>query len=160
MLIFKTTFLSFAAMLAFTMVLSITHAPEASAGSMESARRLIDLLDLQAQLEETVIKSVDTAKDRLLKRGVPSKTVERVANALKAEMLESTPELMEEIAVTYADEFSEKELTDLITFYETPTGQKYVASQRSLKAKQTGAVSAWLQSVRERALARMQEAQV
>lgn len=149
---FKSTLSILVATIAFLGV----HVSSASAGSMESARRLVDLLGLQTELESTIIQSVDSAKTTLLQRGVPSETVNEVASALKAEMLESMPELIEEISTTYADEFTEPELQDLISFYESPTGQKFAASSKALKGKQEEAARAWLQQVQQRALARLQ----
>lgn len=134
------------------LALSLLISQNSYAGTMESARRLIDLLDVPAALEETIIASVDQARSDLLKRGRPAATVNMVSANLKAEMLASMSSLIDEVSAIYADEFTEEELNDLIAFYETPTGQKYVKAQRSLRTKQDSALAAWLQDVRKRTI--------
>lgn len=143
-----------------TMVLMLAPAPDAAAGSVESAHRLVALLDLETRLERNIGEAIESARQTLLRRGVPGATVNQVTTALKAEMLASTPELLDEIIIIYAEEFSEQELTELIAFYETPTGQKYIRTQRTLNAKQSAAMGDWLRSVQQRALDRVNAAQV
>ena len=143
------------------MVLIVVVAPlTAHAGSVETARRLVDLLELETQLHSTIIDAVDRARDQLMLRGVPAAKVNNVADILKAEMLESTPELLDEITLIYADEFTDPELNDLIAFYSSPTGQKLISKRQALDSRQAGAVRGWITSVQQRALEQLQEALV
>jgi len=131
----------------------------ALAGSFENAQRLIELLNVENFLEETILDSVSQARDDMLKRGLPSRTVNQVTNIMHDEMIASMPDLVEEITNLYAEEFSDEELTDLIAFYQTPTGQKFVQSERTLSIRQSRILDGWLKGVGNRARNRLSGAQ-
>lgn len=130
----------------------------AQAGTTQSARKLIDLLDVPDRLENTILGAVDDARRDLLARGMPSSTVNLVTTAMKVEVLASIPDLLDEVTGIYADEFTEPELQDLIAFYESPTGQKYVRSQSTIASKQSDALKNWLGEVRTRTAQRITNA--
>ncbi|MEO1151197.1 MAG: DUF2059 domain-containing protein [Pseudomonadota bacterium] len=135
--------------------LSAVMITAAQAGTIESARRLVDLLGIEANVADTVVAAVDDARDQLLDRGLPAETVNRVADTIREEMLAGMPELLDEISVIYAEEFTEDELAELIAFFETPTGQKYAATQRAIDARIGSALGDWLATVRDRARERL-----
>ncbi|MEM1192386.1 MAG: DUF2059 domain-containing protein [Pseudomonadota bacterium] len=127
----------------------------ARAGTFESARRLVDLLGVEATVEETIIAAVEDARNQLLSRGVPAETVNKVADVIRDEMLAGMPDLLDDVTLIYAEEFTEEELTDLIRFFETPTGQKFAATQRTIDARIGSALGSWLADVRDRARERL-----
>ncbi len=128
----------------------------AYAGSLENGRRLVDALDMETQLEQTITQAITQAKQQLYASGGASMAqINQVADALEAEMRASAPALLDELAQIYANQFTDKELDDLVEFYESPTGQKYAASQSALGAAQASATEQWMQGVSERAMSRL-----
>jgi len=122
----------------------------ALAGSFENARRLVAAMGVEAQLEETIVDAVDEATASLLQRGLPDATIRAASRAMKSEMLESVPQLLDEVITIYAGQFSDEELTELIEFYESPTGQKYARAQGTIKRKRERALEQWMEGVRTR----------
>ncbi len=142
---------------ALTSTHTIAHA-STLAGSTASARELLILLNVPTLLEETIYTSLEDAKADMVKRGRPQETINNVTNALKAEMMASMPALIDEIAFLYARSFTQVELDELIKFYSSPTGQKFVAAQSSLKGTQSKILRDWLDDVRERTRYRLASA--
>ena len=134
----------------------IVMCAQAYAGSMENARRLVDALGLDEQLEQTITQSITEAKQELNAGGQANvDLINQVAAALEAEMRASSPALLDELAQIYADRFTDPELDELVEFYESPTGQKYLAVESSLVAAQANAVEQWMKGVSQRAMARL-----
>ncbi len=129
----------------------------AFAGSFENARRLIAAMGVEAQLEETIVDAVDEATASLLQRGLPDPTIRAASRAMKSEMLDSVPQLLNEVITIYAGQFSDVELADLIEFYESPTGQKYARSQGAIKRKRERALEQWMDGVRTRTKDRLDD---
>ena len=139
---------------------SISSSLTAQAGSFDQARRLMDLMNVPATVEAILVDAVQEARDDLVRRGLPRATVNRVTNAMRHEMGTSMPSLIDEVAMIYADEFTDEELTDLIAFYESPTGRKFAQSRQEIARKQTRAMEGWLKSVADRTKAKLSSAAV
>ncbi len=133
--------------------------PSARAGSVEQAEQLVNLLQLETQLVEAIDASLKSAGSKLLRRGYPATTVQNITALVRNDMMVSLPDLMNGITNIYAEEFTDAELGDLIRFYETPTGQKFVSMRSKLSSRQSSALRDWFDNVRARTLAQV-EAQV
>ncbi len=133
-----------------------SNAAYAYTGSPLQAARLVELLRIETQLTENINSSITRAKNSLLQRGVPAETVNNVANTLAGEMAAALPELMSEITLIYAEEFNDDELDDLIRFYQSSTGQKFVGARSRLNTKQGSALQKWFAEVRARTFERME----
>ncbi len=135
---------------------TLTMCSQAYAGSLGNAQRLVSALGVETELAYTIETSIAEAKQQLHASGeLPIAIVDNIANALRDEMLFSMPELLDEFAQLYADRFTDPELLDLIEFYESPTGQKLVASNAELTQEAMEATEAWIERVSERAVTRL-----
>ena len=114
----------------------------------ELAQRLLDAMNLQKTLHDTI----DTMYEAMQKQFLASADTsdkESVAEAEdtwksfreKAAKIDFAAELRDSYAEIYAKHFSEKELQDIVAFYESPTGQKTVQELPKLagEAMQVGA---------------------
>ena len=133
--------------------------PSACAGSVEQAEQLVNLLQLETQLVETIDASIKSAGSKLLRRGYPATTVQNITALVRSDLMDSLPNLMNGITNIYAEEFTDAELEDLIRFYKTPTGQKFVSMRSKLSSRQSSALRTWFDNVRTRTLSLI-EAQV
>jgi hypothetical protein len=78
-----------------------------------------------------------------------------VAAQLKKEYDAKRAELLNEVARTYAQRFSEQELKDLVVFYKTPLGQKVIVEEpRALDAAMSRAQD-WANNFSEEVINKM-----
>lgn len=98
-------------------------------GSEELAARLLRTAELHAVFVEAVVAGY--RKDAL-RDGRPEKEIDCVANKL-------TPELvLPALADAYSIEFSDDELRQALSFFESETGKAYVRYQRNLAREMSG----------------------
>lgn len=63
--------------------------------------------------------------------------------AFKKELAKSTEDLYAKLAVVYTESFTEKELDEILAFYDTPVGKKMVAITPELTKKGMEIGQAW-----------------
>ena len=85
--------------------------------------------------------------------------MQNITALVRSDLMDSLPNLMNGITNIYAEEFTDAELEDLIRFYKTPTGQKFVSMRSKLSSRQSSALRTWFDNVRTRTLSLI-EAQV
>lgn len=72
--------------------------------------------------------------------------------------LDNTQSLLRQSYVDLYDRnFSASEVAELVAFYQTPTGQKYVRQQQMLLNDSAMVLQAWLNGARERVILRFEE---
>ncbi|NEX94580.1 DUF2059 domain-containing protein [Caulobacter sp. 17J65-9] len=104
-----------------------TLAAEPPAANLELARRAVDLLDIDNTMDEMVAVMTDVMLAGL--EGNPQFKPEwrqPMIDAVKAEVKAQEPWYLEEMAKIYAGAYSETELRDLVTFFETPSGRAFI----------------------------------
>jgi len=103
--------------------------------SLTLAEKVVDASGLKATLENNFVQSMEAATQQLKATGG-----EELANAAMDAIRKffTTNVKWEEIRPTYAKayaaEFTEAELTELLAFYESPTGKKLAAKSSGLSA--------------------------
>ncbi len=80
---------------------------------------------------------------------------EVVAAQLRKEMQARVPEIQNEIARGYAEQFSEAELKELVAFYKTPLGRKVIDGEPKALDGATKRVDAWAEKVAAEVAAKM-----
>lgn len=96
----------------------------------EAAVRLLELSDMAETMDmvidQTLMMEIQQTPQLILYEGVMRKFFKKYL---------SWESLKEDFVKIYMDEFTEEELRDIITFYETPTGQKTLKKAPVLFAK-------------------------
>lgn len=77
--------------------------------------------------------------------------------ALQPEFMKLQPEVVDIMASSFAAHFTEAELKDILTFYNTPTGKKYVAEMPKVIQESLAVARDWGSKLSDRVVARLRE---
>jgi uncharacterized protein len=101
-----------------------------SAESLAAARELIQVMKATDNFK-LLLPSIFAALKPAIVQGRPevAKHLDAIMPMIAATALRRVDRFAELLAVVYARNFSADELHDLIAFYRTPTGQKFIARQ-------------------------------
>jgi hypothetical protein len=78
-----------------------------------------------------------------------------VATALHKELDGKSSEVLEEMAQAYATRFTEQELKDLLVFYKTPLGQKFIREEPNALEDGLKRARQWADTFADTVMARM-----
>lgn len=116
----------------------------AGAASLENASRLAAVMGLETEIDRAIGDAVSAVRAQLVQQGAPAQKIDAFIAAFRDELDAGAPTLLAELTRSYADRFSEAEISELIRFYETPAGRKLVDVQHDLAIAQTQAVTRWI----------------
>ena len=123
----------------------------AEAASYENASRLAAVMGLESEIDRAIGDAVSAVRTQLVKQGAPAQKIDEFIAAFRDELDADAPQLMAELTRAYADRFSDAEISELIRFYQTPTGRKLVDVQHDLAVAQTQAVARWINAAAQTA---------
>lgn len=111
------------------------QAQEVAPEQLAMARKYIDLTDRGAVFETTVVEiGVDTMRQIVTQNPeIQRQTSDAIGEVVK-EYNGRKGDLMDQFARVYAVYFTLEELTQIVAFYETPTGQKLAQANADLNA--------------------------
>jgi uncharacterized protein len=139
-----------AAMLAVLAHAGPAPAQEPSPGAVTAAKELIEMKGAMNMFEAVVPGVVETAKNTYLRTSPGlSKDLNDVAAALKREFAGKRADIANEIARSYAADFTEKELRDVIAFYKTPVGKKLIDVEPRVLEQSMTRVQSWAERFSE-----------
>jgi hypothetical protein len=106
------------------------HAQQPSAAAVAMAREVIVARGAGGMTEPLVRGVIETVKNSFVPTN-PNLTRELndVATVLHKELDGKSTEVLEQMARAYATRFTEQELKDLLVFYKTPLGQKFIKEE-------------------------------
>jgi hypothetical protein len=97
---------------------------------MAAAREVLQMKNAAAMYANAVPNIVQQTKDQLLSTNLNlQKDLNEVAIIVAQKLAGKEKEIGEGMAQIYCNEFTEKEVTDLLAFYKTPLGQKMLTSE-------------------------------
>jgi uncharacterized protein len=103
---------------------------QASPAALAAARELLTMKNAAAMYASAVPNIVEQTKNALVQQNLNyQKDLGEVAIVVAKNLAGREKEIGEGMAQVYANEFSEQELKDLVTFYKTPLGQKLLTSE-------------------------------
>ena len=120
-------------------LLTISYAEGAS--QRELAEKLLEVMDVQKNIEKSFEMVKQMAPADLKHMGDDEKSSSNRAKEEMSEMMDvimkemSWDNLKDDYISIYADTFTEKELSGIIKFYESPIGQKFIEKQPELMKK-------------------------
>jgi hypothetical protein len=112
-------------------------APPPSAHQLELAKRVMDDVGSEKMVDQmmnAMMGSMTTQMASGQSKELQDKTRMVIMPALQATMARVMPKMMEVITVSYAQTFSEQELTDIDTFYRSPSGRSMIAKMPQMMA--------------------------
>jgi uncharacterized protein len=140
------------ACLAFT---GIAQAQQPSPGAIAVAKELLQLKGATNMFDPLVPGVIETVKNNYLQTNTSLvKDLNEVAALLRTEFNPRRAEVINEVAVLYAQRFSEQELKDIVAFYKTPAGKKFVTEEPQVIDQSLQRAQAWSQKLSEEVLSR------
>ena len=105
-------------------------AKPASPAAVASAKEILAMKNANAMYANAVPNIVDQTKNALVQSNLNyQKDLNEVAIIVAKNLAGKEQEIGEGMAKIYANEFTEQELKDLVTFYKSPLGQKLLATE-------------------------------
>ncbi len=104
--------------------------PQPSAEAVDTARQIVALKGGET-IFNTLIPGVIEQSKYMFEQQNPNlgNALRDVATKLRNELTPRQSELTSEVAKVYASRFTEKEIKDLLAFYQSPLGRKLVAEE-------------------------------
>ncbi len=117
---------------------------------MTAAREILQMKNAAAMYANAVPNIVAQTKDQLLSTNLNlQKDLNEVAIIVAQKLAGKEKEIGEGMAQIYCNEFTEKELTDLVAFYKSPLGQKLLKSEPRAIQFSMSYMNGWAQNFAE-----------
>ena len=101
-----------------------------SPAAIAAAKEILAMKNASAMYAKAIPNLVQQTKDTLLQNNLNyQKDLNEVAVIVAQKMAGREKEIGEGMASVYANEFTEQELKDLVTFYKSPLGQKLLVTE-------------------------------
>jgi len=125
-------------------------AKPASAAALAAAKEILAMKNANQMYQNAVPNIVAQTKDSLLQANLNyQKDLNEVAVIVAKNLAGREKEIGEGMAQVYANEFTEQELKDLVTFYKSPLGQKLLASEPRAIQFSMSYMNQWAQNFAE-----------
>jgi uncharacterized protein len=103
---------------------------QGSPAAIAAAKEILAMKNASAMYASAVPNIVQQTKDALLQQNLNyQKDLNEVAVVVAQKLAGREKEIGDGMANVYANEFSEQELKDLVTFYKSPLGQKLLSTE-------------------------------
>ncbi len=117
---------------------------------MAAAREILGMKNAAAMYSQAVPNIVQQTKDQLLSTNLNyQKDLNEVAVIVAQKLAGREKEIGEGMAQIYCNEFTEKELVDLVAFYKSPLGQKLLAAEPRAIQYSMSYMNGWAQNFAE-----------
>ncbi len=120
---------------------------QASPAAIAAAKEILTMKKASAMYANAVPNVVAQTKDVLLRANLNyQKDLNEVAVIVAQKLAGREKEIADGMASAYANEFSEQELKDLVTFYKSPLGQKLLTAEPRAIELSMGYMNQWGQN--------------
>lgn len=117
---------------------------------MAAAREVLQMKNAAAMYANAVPNIVAQTKDQILSTNLNyQKDLNEVAVIVAQKLAGKEKEIGEGMAQIYCNEFTEKEVTDLVAFYKTPLGQKLLTNEPRAIQFSMSYMNGWAQNFAE-----------
>ncbi len=146
------------ALAALTTLEAPVLAAEPSPAAIESANRLVGELGLKQSLDIIVpLLFGEFEKSVLATRPELKDPLHQTLVSLAPEFNKGEPAVLADVAHVMASKMTETELKEVVTFYESPTGRKFVAAEPAFVNELQVSGTAWRQKLANDLLIRVRE---
>ena len=119
---------------------------DATPAAMAAASEILAMKNASAMYASAVPNIVQQTKDQLLQNNLNyQKDLNEVAVIVVQKMAGREKEIGDGMAQVYANEFTEQELKDLVTFYKSPLGAKLLTSEPKAIQDSMAYMNQWAQ---------------
>jgi uncharacterized protein len=125
-------------------------AKPASPAALAAAKEILTMKNASAMYASAVPNIVQQTKEVLLQNNLNyQKDLNEVAAIVAQNLAGREKEIGDGMANVYANEFTEQELKDLVTFYKSALGQKLLATEPKAVQLSMGFMNQWARSFAE-----------
>jgi hypothetical protein len=122
----------------------------ASPAAIAAAKEILTMKNASAMYANAVPNIVHQTKEALLQANLNyQKDLNEVAVIVAQKLAGREKEIGDGMATVYANEFTEQELKDLLTFYKSPLGQKLLSSEPKAIQSSMSYMNQWAQRFAE-----------
>jgi hypothetical protein len=148
--------LACAAALALTCLITTqVRAQQPSESAIATARELLEIKGANAMFTPLVAGVVEVTKNSLLATNpMLGKELNDVAARLKVEFTPRQVEIINEIAVLFARRFTEQEMKEIIAFFKSSAGKKYLVNEPVTMQEGMSRAETWSTRLSEQVMAR------
>jgi uncharacterized protein len=130
--------------------------PQPSPAAILLAKQIVQLKGISKMFDPLVRGVVEKVKDQYMQTDFMwAKDFNEVAAQMEKEYAPRVNELVDMSARIYASHFTEAELKDILTFYQTPVGQKMIAEEPKTIDESLAQAGEWGDNLAQEALGRM-----
>lgn len=142
------------ALLGFGAVAQAQQAPNAN--QLKLARQVVELQGSQRSFEGAIPSIFTQIYNQFVSQNPDlDKDIAAALRALLPEFDKRKEEITTILARIYAEKFTEAELKDILVFYESPTGKKFVAATGEVGKETMGKLQEWSGKVNQDAIERL-----
>jgi hypothetical protein len=123
-------------------------------GQIAAAKDLISLTGALTTVDEMLPAFGEQIKRQAVTRPEMTKDLDEVLKSLQPDLEKLKAQIIDKAAADYAKYLSEQEMREVITFFKTPAGAKYIQAQPALIDDIVNDVSAWSEQVSEYVITR------
>ena len=129
-----------------------------SAAAIAAAKEILAMKKASTMYAAAVPNIVQQTKDQLLQSNLNyQKDLNEVAAKLRTDLQPRFVEITNEVALLYAQNFSEQELKEILAFYKTPAGQKLLKTQPKVIDSSMAFAQTWANKLSDEVIAKMRE---
>jgi hypothetical protein len=122
----------------------------ASPGALAAAKEILTMKNAAAMYANAVPNLVEQTKNTLMQSNLNyQKDLNEVAIIVAKTLAGREKEIGEGMAQVYANEFTEQELKDLVTFYKSPLGKKLIEAEPRAIGLSMAFMNSWAQNFSE-----------
>ena len=137
---------------------AVARAQQPSAASMALAKQLIATNGGVSLYNPLIPGVIEQAKLLFLQQDPAlQKDLDEVAAKLRTELTPRISEVTDQLAKLYATTFSEQELKEVVTFYQTPAGKKLLVAQPQVAEQSMRFAQDWAKKLSDEVVAKMRE---
>src|SRR4051812_34720603 len=130
----------------------------ADAASMATAKQVLTVTGATGMFQPLIAGVVEQARLLYLQQNPAiGKDLTEVATKMRADLQPRFTELVDEMAKMYADAFTQQELKDILTFYQSPTGKKLLDQQPGLVDSSMSFAQNWANKLSDEVTAKIRE---
>ncbi|CAX24733.1 conserved protein of unknown function; putative exported protein [Methylorubrum extorquens DM4] len=123
--------------------------PDLSAAHLALAREVMLSSGIARSFDSIIPTMAEQIRKNAVTRPDLAKDLDEVLKGLDSEMEMQKQRLINIAARIYAKRLNEAELTDIVTFFRSPAGKRYVETQPQILDDMVGAMQDWTQEVSE-----------
>jgi uncharacterized protein len=132
------------------------HSQQPSAAAMATAKELVTVTGATALFNPLIAGVIEQAKILFLQQDPAlNKDLTEVAAKLRTEMAPRFSEVTDEVARLYASRFTDRELKDILVFYQSPVGKKLLAQQAQVIDASVKFAQNWANKLSDEVVAKM-----